>query len=1115
MSSSWTLWLAGAPRLVPGADSPARELALSRKDAAWLAAATRQGGATPRQVALLVWPDAGERGALNSLHQRVHRLRKATGARLVEVGERIAPAADLHVPQPDIAALVAADVETDPGTLLAGHDYDAEPEFAAWLAHEREAEQAALREALAAQAAAAEQQGELAGALRCAERLLALDPLSEHAHRRLMRLHYLRGDRAAAVAAFERCERELKDELGLAPEAETLALLATVEQGRGGARAAVQPLPAGLARPPRLVGRDAALAELAAALQAGEACVVVGEAGMGKSRLLHEALAGRSDALLVQARPGDAAQPYALLMRLLPALRSRLGEVGGEDGGTGTGSALALLDGGPDGHDGPATPTTTRALQAALVRLLVQAQAAGLALLAADDLHFADPASLDMLLALMPSEALAGLRWVLAQRPLASLPEPGALQLLAEAPQLRWLHLQPLDAAQLHELVASLALPRFDPAALAPALLRHTGGNPLFAVETLRAAWLGGGDGRLALPRPQGLAHLIDARLARLSRPALALARVAAVAVPDFSLELAESVLGASALALADAWQELEAAQVLQGEGFAHDLVHDATQRATPAVIAARTHRQVAAFLAGRGAEPARVAAHWEAGAAWFEAGAAYRAAAARAKRAGRLREQAQLLQAGAAAFDHAGQAETGFEMRCEAVGVLLPAQGAAAALALSERLVDACDPVAEPAAAARALAAHGEACIWGGRFADAEAAARRALALAASDDEATRMTASAAAAQACGLQGRPDDGLTLLLPWAERIATWPSPSERNGLVSALINLLIQADQPASALPWSERWLRWAEEASEPSPRIDAHTNLGAALLRCGDLDAALAHARAASQLGGATAESAGTLAWNATGLAFMLVGQGHYDEALALFERELAASAGQPGPLRELQRFWCVPLWLCLGQSARALALLAEEGGGAPSRPGRPALARALVARALGEDDRPWLQEALASLTAPVARFDWMHARLQLAHHHETPTQALASADELAPLAEARAYRAVQADIEAVRVQALVALGRGDEAAAAAASLEALALRWRYPLQYLPEQLLTAVAGYRAGGREDDARRCLRAALRRVHEQALPHVPPPFVESFLHRNRVNARLRNLLAAKS
>ena len=46
-----------------------------------------------------------------------------------------------------------------------------------------------------------------------------------------MRLHYLRGDRAAAIAAFERFEQRLKDELGTRPSAETIELLATIERG--------------------------------------------------------------------------------------------------------------------------------------------------------------------------------------------------------------------------------------------------------------------------------------------------------------------------------------------------------------------------------------------------------------------------------------------------------------------------------------------------------------------------------------------------------------------------------------------------------------------------------------------------------------------------------------------------------------------------------------------------------------------------------------------------------------------------------------------------------------------------------------------------------------------
>ena len=57
----------------------------------------------------------------------------------------------------------------------------------------------------------------------------SIDPLAEHAQRRLMRLHYLRGDRASAIAAFERFEQRLKDELGTRPSAETIELLATIE----------------------------------------------------------------------------------------------------------------------------------------------------------------------------------------------------------------------------------------------------------------------------------------------------------------------------------------------------------------------------------------------------------------------------------------------------------------------------------------------------------------------------------------------------------------------------------------------------------------------------------------------------------------------------------------------------------------------------------------------------------------------------------------------------------------------------------------------------------------------------------------------------------------------
>ena len=49
----------------------------------------------------------------------------------------------------------------------------------------------------AGQAEALETQGRLAEALAWAQSVVQANPLSEHAHRRVMRLHYRRGDRAA------------------------------------------------------------------------------------------------------------------------------------------------------------------------------------------------------------------------------------------------------------------------------------------------------------------------------------------------------------------------------------------------------------------------------------------------------------------------------------------------------------------------------------------------------------------------------------------------------------------------------------------------------------------------------------------------------------------------------------------------------------------------------------------------------------------------------------------------------------------------------------------------------------------------------------------------------
>ncbi len=64
-----------------------------------------------------------------------------------------------------------------------------------------------------------------------ARRWLALDPLHEPAHRELIRLHALTGDRTAALEQYRACVRTLSRELGVAPLQETAELYEQVNDG--------------------------------------------------------------------------------------------------------------------------------------------------------------------------------------------------------------------------------------------------------------------------------------------------------------------------------------------------------------------------------------------------------------------------------------------------------------------------------------------------------------------------------------------------------------------------------------------------------------------------------------------------------------------------------------------------------------------------------------------------------------------------------------------------------------------------------------------------------------------------------------------------------------------
>ena len=131
-------------------------------------------------------------------------------------------------------------------------------------------------------------------ARRYANLQVELDPWREEAHRRLMRLLALSGERSAALMQFTRCRKTLKRELGVPPSPETRVLYERIKTGDLDAR---QPAPLPTNLPPEMtpfVGREPELHALTGYLSDPDIrlLTLVGPGGVGKTRLALQAAAG-------------------------------------------------------------------------------------------------------------------------------------------------------------------------------------------------------------------------------------------------------------------------------------------------------------------------------------------------------------------------------------------------------------------------------------------------------------------------------------------------------------------------------------------------------------------------------------------------------------------------------------------------------------------------------------------------------------------------------------------------------------------------------------------------------------------------------------------------------
>ena len=1128
-STATHVLLLGAPqlRLADGSTH-----ALERKDAALLALLTLEGAMPRARAASLLWPEVDEEAARNNLRQRLHRLRKRAGCDLVSSAHDVLRLADhvTHDIGPPARGTTSADGaamdglpvsggETgEPGELLGSLDYGDCADLHEWVAAARERQRAIRRDLLAETAARLEREGHLALALRYAEQLVATDPLLEHAHRRLMRLHYLRGDRAAALSAFARCRETLARELGAVPGDETTRLAALVEASGVLPKPVVPPKPVALLRPPRLVGREVPWRELERVWSERALALVSGEPGIGKSRLLADFASAHGDAIMVGGRPGDAQVPYALLARLLRALRARSGTPMEQ-------WALRELTRVVPEFDPAWSPVgdINRARLAQAVHLLLAAAASaepGVASaslrphgIVIDDLQFADAESIELLGAVVRDDERE-FAWVMGARS-HELSSVTANWLASKAAVLTRIDLAPLQLAETRALLETLGLAGFDAARWVDVVYRHTGGNPMFVLETMLAlqgpkaggpatgeAPFDAGTLPPRLPIPASVGQLIEARLAQMSPGALRVARVAVLADKDFDLQLAADVLQLHVLDLADPWAELEHAQVMRDGRFAHDLIYEATQRSVPAAVAALIHESIAACLEKRGAAAERIALHWYLAQAWSKAASAYLRAAEHALEHSRRAEELALLRRAAECLQRAGRAEGRFqiELRSARAALLIDRTDQAHRFAL-----DALPLAPDAAGRAEALAVVAEAEDFMNEGDSAIEHAEEGLSLAVQLGAPPLVLALAALlGRLRAVRGDFDRAVAEFdrhEPWLERCSG--DVAARMFLAHRAV-VLDQARRRDEAVAVGTRALALATQARDWSTACLCNANLGSFHLRIGTLEQAVSHLRQALRLGDQLGEAGGK-----TELARIYLGDGlsklgRYRESLdALTMAHTRLTLGKALPWASIALNILARVYMLLGQPARGWKLIEE------TPPDLPAAVLALryinqarVLRALGRPRGRLIESAFELFERQK-----QHETDLLAHLEHAIDSEPAHGAQIAVNVEAQALQRMHGpllvDAQAIGCMCLFKAGDVKAAAAKARALLGSASRLSTWTLYPGSIFWHAFEALDAEGDTETALDALSNGVAWINA-VLPDLPDEFSASFRERDPIN-----------
>jgi DNA-binding SARP family transcriptional activator len=476
------------------------------------------------------------------------------------------------------------------------------------------------------------------------EAFTQVHPLREYGCELLGLALYRAGRQADALEVLRAIQTRLADELGIDPrsalrqlEREILNQSAALDwqpvvTPRVSSRPTAAPLAHTSIAPPKprtpiadgelFVGRETELRQLAEAATAaaarGRVVTVTGELGIGKTTLLrHFAEQAGASALWVSCPKHIDVPPLWLWGQVLRTLGTRFPKRSIPE------PVAELLAG--CGHrlvDGvDVTGPTVRQFEA-IVQYLTDSPDAAQPAVLIDDLHRADPGSLQLLAHLAESVPASGLLLVVSYRSDEAAILAGTLAALARAETTR-IELHGLKAHDV-QVLTSAALQREVSGHTAEGLWARTEGNPFYLRELIKLLT---SEERLehphTVPVPAPVRDVVLRRIARLPQSTAGmLLSVAAIAGRQFDIEVVAEVASVEIEAALEVLDAAVAADLIMEDQqqlgwfrFAHALAAETLYETTGRLRRARLHRRIGEVAArvwtGSTERAAEIARHW------------------------------------------------------------------------------------------------------------------------------------------------------------------------------------------------------------------------------------------------------------------------------------------------------------------------------------------------------------------------------------------------------------------------------------------------------------------------------------------------------------------------